>query len=95
MVKVLSQQSLLDLAIQIAGSPEAVIELAIKNDLSITDDLTAGNDILDDIGIVNTDIAGYYANKKLTPATWSEDEIEEIAGEGIEFWAIEYDFIVS
>ena len=68
MVKALSQQSMLDIAIQTSGSAEATFALALANDLSITDDLSAGQE-LQTVAVVDRDIFGYYRNKALTPAT--------------------------
>ena len=41
-VEVLHNQSLLDLALQHTGTIESIFELAMLNNLSITDDVVAG-----------------------------------------------------
>ena len=76
MVKVLQSQSVIDLAIQTAGSAKAAFALAVANGLSITDDLTAGSDI-ELVDVVDRDITAYYVNKSLTPATASNVEATE------------------
>ncbi|MDR0834610.1 MAG: hypothetical protein LBN93_10595 [Candidatus Symbiothrix sp.] len=89
-VKALEKQSVLDIAVQTAGSVEAAFLLAFENGLSMTDDLSAGDEMTS-TNIVSRDIADYYKNKRLTPAT----ALTENLGEGVEFWYVEYDFIVS
>jgi hypothetical protein len=95
-VKVSDKQSLFDIAVQSLGSVSAVFELATENDLSITEALTAGQSLgLSEV--YSSDVADYFTNKKIKPATaiTSTDYNETIAQEGIEFWAIEMDFVVS
>jgi hypothetical protein len=90
---VLDRQNLLDLAIQQYGTAEAAFELALANDISLTDDLVAGQELLfKPVEASNKAIADYYANRQLKPATGLS--IEDTAG-GIEFMGIEIDFIVS
>jgi len=65
---VLEHQSIFDLAVICAGSAEAAYELAVVNGLNVTDDLQAG-DFLDIVDVINADIAAYYKNKGIQPAT--------------------------
>ena len=65
---VLSGQSLLDLAIQTSGDAVAAIEMSIINDIPLTDSLTIG-DTKRTAPVVNRDVANYFANNDLTPAT--------------------------
>lgn len=67
-MKTLNGQSLLDLAIQIAGSIEAAFDIAIAKGLSVTDTLDAGVEI-DSIEVVNKMIVDYCTQKNLHPAT--------------------------
>ena len=67
-IKVKDNQSLLDIAIQTAGSAEAAFALALVNDMAMSDDLTAGQELAT-VDVVDRDIYNYYTNKKLTPAT--------------------------
>jgi len=90
------KQSIFDIALIGCGSAESAFALALANDISITDDLTAGEDLqLTDV--VNKSIVDYYTQKGIVPATalTAENITDTIQGEGIEFWAIEYDFIIS
>jgi hypothetical protein len=94
-VKVLNNQSLFDVAIQHAGAPEAAFVLARANGLSLTDELETGAYIETpnlDVSTSNSRVYDYYSNRKLFPATGiTLEDIEE----GIEFWYVEYDFVVS
>ncbi|MDR3287049.1 MAG: LysM domain-containing protein [Prevotellaceae bacterium] len=91
-----NRQTLLDIAVQEMGSAEAVFELAAANNLSITDEPENGQilQIPQSTGeYVPRQIVNYYNVNKIKPATAIENTI--IIPEGIEFWAIEYDFTVS
>lgn len=93
-----SDQSLLDVAIQHSGSLEAAFDIAMQNDISLTDDTTPGQIVQLADEPDNADITNYYAVGNLQPATAiTTEEINDTLniGEGIEFWGIEYDFIVS
>lgn len=89
--KVLEGQSTLDIAIQTGGSVESVFDLAERNNISITDSLTP-EQLLDNPAVSNALVLAYYQAKGLTPAT---DVAEGDIQQGIEFWYIEHDFIVS
>ena len=96
-LKVYERQSMLDVAVQHSGGIESVFDLAFSNGLSITDDINPYDSLLGCESIVDSDIVDYYSNKGIVPATAATlDEIAHtIADEGIEFWAIGDDFIVS
>jgi len=96
MKRVLDGQSIFDLSAQHCGGVEASLAMAILNGVSVTDTLAAGIAISTP-DPVDKDIQNYYQSKGLTPATsiTTLDESQTIADEGIEFWAIEVDFIVS
>lgn len=90
------RQSTFDIAIQQCGSIEAVFNMTLLNDISVTDDLSTGNPLT--IPDPKDDrVVSYYTINKITPATAiTLDEVAHtIAEEGIEFWAIGYDFIIS
>lgn len=95
---VLHNQSLLDLAIQHTGAVENAFAIAVANGLSITDELEAG----ENIGLTaydiqqNKDILSYYTAKKLQPATGlSSQQLSNDKPQGIDYWAIQMDFVVS
>lgn len=97
-VIVLHNQSFLDLAIQHTGTAENAFALALANGLSITDDLAVGNWLMADSQELNAnkEILNYYQSKSIQPATAISGKQEgESQLEGIGYWAINLDFIIS
>lgn len=98
---VLDCQSLLDMAVQELGDISGVFELAEKAGLSLTEELNAGMELEVPAFDADKQVAAYYASKRIRPATaitidsTSGPGGGELLLEGIEFWGIEYDFIVS
>ena len=93
-----SHQNVLDLAIQEYGSAESAFDLALKNNLSVSDDLKPGKVLeLPESIYKDTDVAGYYENKRLQPATALSQAFYKATKEkeGISYWAINIDFKVS
>lgn len=88
--KVLSAQSLLDIAIQTTGAPQSALTLAIANNISITEALQAGCE-LTAVDVQDKQTHDYYTARALTPAT---DTPGDEKG-GIGYMAIGIDFIVS
>jgi hypothetical protein len=96
--KVMPGQTLLDLAMQQLGSIEAVFALALLNNMSITNDLTAG-------GVINYSLTPYsprilkvYTDNGYKPASGLNipgGGAMPILLSGISYWAIEYDFVVE
>lgn len=89
-------QSLLDIALQECGDASAAFELALRNGLALSDELTNGDELeLPTVEDKRT-VAQYRADS-VFPATaiTGEQYNETIEGEGVEFWGIEFDFIVS
>jgi len=75
-VIILNNQTLLDIAIQEYGTIESVFELAMANNLSITDMLSAGQKlVLPEVSIIgvpiskNVEILNYYKKNDIHPAT--------------------------
>ena len=94
-VKVKDRQSLLDMAVQTAGSMEAAFGLAAANGVSLTDTLTDGQ-VLDTVAAENADTVRRYSVQGIQPATaLIEEEMAALAQEGINFMGIEIDFVVS
>lgn len=96
-MKVLARQSLFDIALHQGGSIEAIFELAGLNDLSITDNLEAGSDIVLSETVLSKRVKEYYSTNNIFPATsiTENESAETISQEGIGYWAIEVDFVVS
>jgi hypothetical protein len=92
-------QSLFDLAIQFFGSVQAVFDVANVNLLSVTDQLTAGQEITlpEASNYENKDLANYYNKNGIVPVTGSEPEgiTTDEAGDGIGAMIIESTFIVQ
>jgi hypothetical protein len=93
-IKTLNGQSLLDLAVQAAGSVEAVFDIALASARSVVDELTPGA-ILQVPAVLNKQIAEYYRTNSIRPATALNAQDATLLHEGIEFWFLEYDFEVS
>ena len=96
-VIVLDGQSFFDLATMYCGSPEMAYEFAELNEMSVTDEPEAGAK-LKKPAVNNKRIAAYYSDKALQPSTattYTSGGGELPSDEGIGYWAIEIDFIVS
>lgn len=83
-------QTLLDIALQELGDVSRANEIAIMNGISITDDLQPGTSLLlpDPSGVARF-IFNLFKDRGNIPAS------AIIKEEGIEFWAIEKDFVVQ
>ncbi|QAR31112.1 hypothetical protein EQP59_07100 [Ornithobacterium rhinotracheale] len=97
---VLHKQSLFDVCLQHTGSIAGIFELAEANNLSITDDVQAGQRLeLPPLGggkgevVQDADILAYYTAKNIQPATALEEYTEQL--EGISYWTINQNFKVS
>lgn len=90
------KQTLLDIAIQETGSLESVFEIAEANGLVVSDILEPGLELKIPGGlIIDTDVFSFFQSNGLFPANgYSDDELQE-KFDGIDFWAIEDDFIVQ
>ena len=82
-------QSILDLAVQYYGTVEGVMDIAIKNGISITDSLVAGSEFI--ISPVNNLTAKYIKDKGIVVATGHEIQQPQ----GIGYWNIGGQFIVD
>lgn len=95
-IKVLFGQTWPDLAVQQTGDAARAIEMAILNDVSMTDSLIAGMSVLapDPAKEMKATVL-LFSDKANAPA--SEDIIGQMKSknEGVEFWGIEKDFIVQ
>ena len=70
MVTALNNQSLFDIAIQVYGSVAYVFELAVANGISITDELTAGQQIeVPEIEVESKGVQAYFLANQIKPAT--------------------------
>lgn len=95
--EVKDRQSLLDIALQVCGSIEAVMSIAVRNGVSVTDDLTAGTLLeYEPEDVVDKRVVEIYRREGIEPATsLSREDMEALSQEGIGFMAVETDFIIS
>jgi hypothetical protein len=92
-ITVKDRQTFLDLAMQHSGSAEAAFNMALQNNMALTADLIAGT-ILPTPAVVFADIVQLFKVEKAVPASILLNSIYG-AKEGIDYWAIENDFIVQ
>lgn len=88
-MKVLEGQTIFDVAIQECGSAEAGYDLAMLNGISVTDDLTAGQELLVPEA-TNKQIKAYYSQKNIKPATAYREDVTEISRVFFEELPIEF-----
>lgn len=84
-------QTLLDFAVQFTGSFEGLIQVAILNNLSPTDDTPVGENLL--VG-ETIDIKNAYSSLKNEISTEGRLQ-EDLRLQGIDYWIIGLDFKVS
>lgn len=82
-VKILPNQTLLDIAIQECGTAEAVVDIALANGLSVTADIDAGTLLKIPLITKNDEILNYYKQHGIKPATANFDNsLSEIIEDG-------------
>lgn len=80
-VKVIHNQSLLDIAIQEYGTIEAAFDLALANDLEVTDMLAPGMTLeLPVSEYEDREMARYFKSRNNHPATGIFEISEEVTG---------------
>lgn len=84
-VRVLHNQSLFDIAIQEYGTIEAAFDLALANDMNVTDTLIPGQVLkIPVLRVEDRDIAQYFKSRKIYPSTAlpliNESDVEEYFG---------------
>jgi hypothetical protein len=86
MVKVLSGQSLFDIAVQYTGIANTAIDIAKANGIDVTDKLTAGMTVVIPENIAtDRQTVDYYTARNITPATDAQNDIESARIFGVEF----------
>ena len=90
-------QTLADMAIQQLGSVEAIFALANLNGLSISDEIMPGQTLNYSLTPYDKNVYKLYQDKKLKPASAVSKPGQEtpVDLEGIGYWIIQKDFIVS
>ncbi|MGV0922416.1 hypothetical protein [Empedobacter tilapiae] len=98
-IKVLHNQTLLDVSIYLFGTAKGAFQLAEVNNLSVTDDIIAGQilEIPNDLDFGERLTVEYYQLENLKPATAIQLETLEIIElpSGIDYWAIQIDFEIQ
>jgi hypothetical protein len=94
----LQDQTLSDIAVRYCGTLEAVFDLALLNDLSITSELTPGQVLTipaTDYGF--KEVVNYFATERIQPTTALSTELAALITDngGIGSMAIETNLIVS
>lgn len=75
-MKILEGQSIFDIAIRQFGSVEAAYDIAVKNNISITDDIS--DIVIDGINVINKPIVNYLSTKNINPATFVQNKNEQL-----------------
>lgn len=66
-------QSLLDISVQVSGTIENVFVIAKANELSITDELPTGMELLIPEGLKEIKrVKNYYKQHNIIPGTWHD-----------------------
>ncbi len=86
-------QTLCDVAVVATGGFEGVFALALLNDVGLTDRLNSGQ-LLGYESIVDEDNVRELNTRRARPATSIRNPANDV-DDGIDFWAIEVDFVVS
>lgn len=91
----LQGQSFIDLTIQETGSVESLVEMAVRNNRSVSASLSIGQVLLK-TAVKNTRVVEFLTPSSKNPATEIVlNEFIKEKPEGISFWAIGVDFVVS
>jgi hypothetical protein len=96
-IVILEGQSVLDIAVQCYGSAATAFDISLMNNISLTDDLTAGNLlILPESEYYNKNITEYFQDKGIYPATGITDAfIDELNELGIGEMIINVNFMAK
>lgn len=96
-VTVSSCQSLFDLAVQYTGTAQTALEWAMLNGISLTEDLQVGQQLTPPDVTDQQVVLTFQVGKLIPASSITQSQILEVLDqqEGIDFWGIEYDFIVQ
>ncbi len=93
-IKISEGQTLIDIAIQYLGDASRYVEIIELNNLTITEDIHAGDElIIPTVTNEKTAIVSLFRKKNIKPASAITDIISE--NEGVDYWHIEENFIVQ
>ncbi|WP_346236161.1 hypothetical protein ABDK00_016860 [Niabella insulamsoli] len=88
-IKAANKQEVIDLAMQGSGSIDAVLDMCLKNDTSLTEDVTNGQSFLT-ADMRNKFVTQHFETERVKPSSAPGD-----LPDGIGFWIIGLDFKVS
>lgn len=97
-ITVLHNQTLADIAVRHCGTMEALGDIAILNNISITDNPKSGQLIeLPNKDYGSQEVVNFFASNRIDPATalTENDEALTEGNSGIGFWEIGNNFIVQ
>lgn len=88
-------QTFLDIAMQYCGDALRADEIAVMNGMAVTADLQPGQDIEIPVVVIDKiNVVAAFDERGLIPASSDENFTGEVL-DGIDYWAIEEDFIVQ
>lgn len=94
--QILFGQTLLDMAAQETGDAARAFELAVLNNMSLTDDLIAGATVLTpDADSKKRNIIQLFSDVSKAPASADVSGEMKSKNEGVEYWKLENDFIIQ
>jgi len=95
-MKVLHNQTILDIAVQHTGNVENCFQIAIANGNSVSDMLSAGTNIKESQNAnIDTDMVNFFKAKKINPATAETTLLETPQIRGIGHMRIGQNFKIS
>ena len=93
-IKINEGQTLLDVAIQHTGDASRAFEIALANGLNFSDDLEIGTVVLvPEASVENKKNVADFVKTNTTPASKKDDT--GLLLEGVDYWAIGDEFIIS
>ena len=84
-----NNQAVIDIAVQHAGSAQAIVDVCVDNNISATDNIANGQQLLIS-KTRNKNVVNYLKSENIKPAS---DAAETPAGIGV--WALDVDFKIS
>jgi hypothetical protein len=91
-VAIAVEQNIYDIAVQEYGSIEGILQLRQLNDFSFSQDIQPGDDVVIDNNVVDKNIKEIL---QLYPKIATGNDFDKQVLEGIGYWAIGVDFVVS
>lgn len=97
-IKVLNQQSILDIAIQYTGDVQNCFDIAVANGMAVSDLMNTGKTLsVSNNANAKADVLQYYTSKNLKPATGTtlSQDSQVPSLKGIGYMQLENSFKVS